>query len=500
MTGSTSKNSLLVVDDEENIVYTIKEALSSKTLLVESASTATEGLKHVESKRPDAVLLDVRLPDMSGLDAFIRIQEMDPTIPVIIMTAYTNTETAIDAMRRGAFEYFVKPVDFLALQSAVERAVSAHKFRTISAVPASGDEDDNEVPTPDLIIGNSPAMQEVYKTIGRVASQDVTVLILGESGTGKELVARALYQYSRRSQLPFLAVNCAALSESLLESELFGHEKGAFTGADQRRIGKFEQVNGGTIFLDEIGDMSLSTQAKALRLLQQQQFERLGGNSTVQTDVRIIAATNHDLGKMVSEGRFREDLFYRLNGFTLHLPPLRQRREDIPMLVNYFRRILNDKLGRRIQSFSESAMRLLNGYSWPGNVRQLFSAVRFAMVQTRSETVFPDCLPSFCRMPSVHSSLSPQPVVTANDSHSTDTGSISTANQSLQEVGDLTKQLFAQGSNNIYREVIDAVDRAVLQEVIAATKNNQVEASERLGISRMTLRAKLRSINEKKSS
>lgn len=493
-----TKNSLLVVDDEENIVYTIKEALSSKDLLVESASTATEGLRHVESKRPDAVLLDVRLPDMSGLDAFIRIQQMDPTIPVIIMTAYTNTETAIDAMRRGAFEYFVKPVDFLALQSAVERAVSANKFRTITAPPSSHDEDDDVTPTPDLIIGNSPAMQEVYKTIGRVASQDVTVLILGESGTGKELVARALYQYSRRSNLPFLAVNCAALSESLLESELFGHEKGAFTGADQRRIGKFEQVNGGTIFLDEIGDMSLSTQAKALRLLQQQQFERLGGNSTVQTDVRIIAATNHDLGKMVAEGAFREDLFYRLNGFTLHLPPLRERREDIPMLVNYFRRILNEKLGRKIQEFSEDAIALLHNYSWPGNVRQLFSAVRFAMVQTRSETVFPDSLPAFCRASSSHASVSP-PTNAQFDAGSSDTPQLVTSDQHLQEVADLTKQLLAQGSNNIYREVIDAVDRAVLQEVITSTKNNQVEASERLGISRMTLRAKLRSINEKKA-
>ena len=269
---------LLVIDDDPNITFTIAETLGSAELQVLTAGTAREGMELMRRQHPDVVLCDVRLPDLSGLDVFDRMHAIDPRIPVIIMTAFAKTETAIEAMRRGAFEYLVKPMDFKALKHAVQRAIEVSRLSHVPAVVGDSESDD-EASNTERIIGLSPAMQEVYKTIGRVASQDATVLILGESGTGKELVARAIYHYSQRSQKPFLAVNCAALPEALLESELFGHEKGAFTGADQRHIGKFEQVNGGTIFLDEIGDMSPATQAKALRLLQQQQFERIGGNA-----------------------------------------------------------------------------------------------------------------------------------------------------------------------------------------------------------------------------
>ncbi len=354
---------LLVIDDEPNICVTLQECLQSAELRVITANTGNEGLSLVDLHRPAAVLLDVRLPDMTGLDVFAKIRELDARVPVIMMTAFAKTQTAIEAMSRGAFDYLIKPVDFTHLRGLVDRALAVSRMNRVAAVVTPTGNDDPL--TTDQIVGMSPEMQEVYKTIGRVAQQDATVLIQGESGTGKELVARAVFHYSRRADKPFLAINCAALSESLLESELFGHERGAFTGADQRRIGKFEQVNGGTIFLDEIGDMSPATQAKALRLLQQQQFERLGGNETIQTDVRIIAATNRDLRQLVAEGKFRQDLLYRLNGFTIELPPLRQRKSDIPALAEYFVRFYNSELGKSIRHVSPAALEQLAAHDWP---------------------------------------------------------------------------------------------------------------------------------------
>jgi two-component system nitrogen regulation response regulator GlnG len=466
---------LLIVDDEPNIVFTVSEALGSPELKVISASTAREGLDAVRSQKPDVVLLDVRLPDQSGLDAFDQIHRIDPRIPVIIMTAFARTETAIEAMQRGAFEYLVKPVDLGALRTAVERAVEVSR---LSHVPAVVAERETQEADADRIVGHSALMQEVYKTIGRVASQDVTVLITGESGTGKELAARALYHYSHRASQPFLAVNCAALSESLLESELFGHEKGAFTGADQRRIGKFEQVNGGTIFLDEIGDMSPSTQAKALRLLQQQSFERLGGNVTIQTDVRIIAATNRDLATMVADGKFRQDLYYRLCGFTILLPALRERREDIPALIDYFVGALNREMGKTVRTFTDEAREILLKHSWPGNVRELHSAVRYAMVQSIGEIVTADCLPSSCS----EGGAALSQAVASDDSPKSKFPAV------LAHV----EQMLGDGSPDIFRTVLQEVERAIVDRVLQETNGNQMLAAEKLGISRMTLRAKMR--------
>jgi nitrogen regulation protein NR(I) len=467
---------LLVVDDEPNIAYTIAETLGTAELKINSAGTARDGLEAVRRERPDAVLLDVRLPDMSGLDAFQRIHEIDPRIPVIIMTAFAKTDTAIEAMSRGAFDYFVKPVDFAALRQAVNRAIDVSRLNHVPAV-VEADEESLDV---DHIVGRSTAMQEVYKTIGRVAQQDVTVLIVAESGTGKELVARAIYHYSRRSKQPFLAVNCAALSESLLESELFGHEKGAFTGADQRRIGKFEQVNGGTIFLDEIGDMSPSTQAKALRLLQEQQFERVGGNTTIQTDVRIIAATNKDLGALAAAGQFRQDLFYRLNGFTVSLPPVRERKEDIPILAEHFRKRFNRDLSRNVISITADALAALEAHDWPGNVRELQSAIKYAMVQAAGDVITPDCLPESC----LKSTLS----VAARSVGSSDAPP-SLGSSDLQR---LVQQHLADGTPDLYRHLTSVFDRIILSEVMQQVRGNQVQAADRLGISRMTLRNKLR--------
>ena len=339
---------LLVIDDEANILFTIEQTLYSKDLSVITASTGREGIQRYRDEKPDAVLVDIRLPDMTGLDVFKQLHEIDAKVPVIIMTAYSRTDNAIEAMRSGAFEYLLKPGDLGRLRSLVEQAVEVSAMNHRLVRIDSGEPDAEEELAAEYIVGHSEVMQNLYKSIGRVAPQDVTVVLQGETGTGKELVARAIHQYSARSSKPFLAVNCAAISESLLESELFGHERRAFTGADQRRIGKFEQISGGTIFLDEIGDMSMSTQAKSLRLLQQQQFERLGGNTTIQTDVRIIAATNKDLKAMVERNEFRQDLYYRLSGFTIFLPPLRDRLDDVPAIAKHFLKDLARKFLQKL--------------------------------------------------------------------------------------------------------------------------------------------------------
>ncbi|HJT32480.1 MAG TPA: sigma-54 dependent transcriptional regulator, partial [Pirellulales bacterium] len=450
---------LLVVDDEPNVLYSLQKCLSSDTLEVVTAKTANEGIDLVVERLPDAVILDVRLPDMSGLDAYDRIRQIDSRLPVIVITAFAKTETAIEAMRRGAFEYLLKPVDFRRLREVVAKALEVSR---LSHVPAVISEEESEDVAGDRIVGHAPAMQEVYKAIGRVAPQDVTVLIVGESGTGKELVARSIYHYSRRSQAPFLAINCAAIPENLLESELFGHERGAFTGADQRRIGKFEQVSGGTIFLDEIADMSSATQAKVLRLLQEQRFERVGANDTIQTDVRIIAATNKNLAELVEQGAFRQDLYYRLNGFLIQLPPLRERREDIPRLIDHFLRVFNIELNKNIRALTPESRRLLEGHHWPGNVRELQSAIKFGMLHATGEVITPDCLPDSCRP--AGAAAWPPPI------HSPSGGAL--------EVGQYTRQLLHSGQPDVYRLISAAVDRVVLDEVMRHVKGNQLQAAE----------------------
>ena len=387
---------LLIVDDEPNLLYSLKKGLESDELRVLTAETAEQGIDAVRKHGPDAVILDVRLPDMSGLDAFNQIRHIDARLPVIIITAFSTTETAIEAMKRGAYEYLLKPVEFDTLYNIVERALEISRM---SRVPAMFEADAEADAAADHIVGRSQAMQEVYKAIGQVAPQDVNVLILGESGTGKEMIARAIYQHSRRSKGPFLAINCAALPESLLESELFGHERGSFTGADKRRIGKFEQVDGGTIFLDEIGDMTPATQSKVLRLLQDGTFERVGSNETMRVDVRAIAATNRNLETLVKEGEFREDLFYRLHVFTIELPALRDRADDIPILVEHFIKLFNCELGKNVRSIAPDAMQMLLQHDWPGNVRELQSAIKHALVRNVGEVLTVDSFPASCRGP-----------------------------------------------------------------------------------------------------
>ncbi len=465
---------LLVVDDEPNLLYSLEKSLRSDTVEVLTAQTGKQGIELVQQQAPDVVILDVRLSDMSGLDAFDRIRQIDPRLPVIIITAYATTETAIEATKRGAFEYLLKPVDFHQLRELVAKAIDLSRQRHVPAVFGESEfPDDYKV---DRIVGQCPAMQEVYKAIGRVAPLDVPVLILGESGTGKELVARALYQHSRRSEGPFLTINCAAIPEGLLESELFGHERGAFTGAERRRIGKFEQAKSGTIFLDEIGDMTLATQPKILRLLQEQRFERLGSNETIQTDVRVIAATNQNLEALVAAGRLRQDLFYRLNVFTIHLPPLRERRDDIPLLVEHFVKLFSRNLGKKVVSVSPDTLRLLGGYDWPGNIRELQSVIKVALVRAPGEVLTPDCLPE--NLPQEV----PAPRILQPEA------------EGVVNLGQFIGNLLQAGESEIYRKVSLVVDRIVMDIILRHTKGNQVQASELLGVSRTTLRAKLRSL------
>ena len=346
---------LLIIDDEPNLLYSMTKALGRESLNILNAETAAEGIRLVRTERPHAVILDVRLPDGYGLDVFNEIRAIDASMPVIVITAFSSMETAVEAMKRGAYEYLLKPIELDRLREHVERALEISRNRDEAnlldgAEPRAGQR----------IVGHSPAIQEVFKAIGRVARQDITVLIQGESGSGKELIAEAIREHSARAEGPFLTINCAAIPETILESELFGHERGAFTGADRQRIGKFEQVDGGTLFLDEIGDMSAASQAKVLRLLQDGSFQRVGGNETLRANVRVIAATNRNLDEMVAEGTFREDLYYRLREFVINVPPLRDRIDDLEPLVAHFVATFNRELGRQVRvvtSRSDAAAR-----------------------------------------------------------------------------------------------------------------------------------------------
>ena len=458
---------LLIVDDEPNLLYSLSKVLRTEALEVVTADTARDGVEKVRELKPDVVILDVRLPDMSGLDAFSEMARIDPRLPVIMITAYSTMETAIEATKRGAYEYLLKPVAFDQLRATVQRAL---QIRHGDLVPESAAADGAS--TAGLMIGQSPAMQEVYKAIGRIAPQDVTVLIEGESGVGKELVAQVIYHYSRRSQGPFLAINCAAIPESLLESELFGHERGAFTGAADLRIGKFQQVDGGTLFLDEIGDMPLSAQAKMLRVLQDGSFERVGSNKTLRADVRVIAATNQNLDELVEEGLFRRDLYYRLKVFAIRLPPLRERLDDLPLLVDYFIRLFNEELGKSVRSLSAEALQTLKHHAWPGNIRELQSAVKYALVHSVGEIIGVESLPASCKSPS-------------------EVARPRTAAGGNLNVAQYARELLDAKESDIYRRVHGEVDRILLPEILERVGGNQVLASQVLGIARSTLQGRI---------
>lgn len=459
---------LLIVDDEPSILHFFRRAFPAPAMTVVTAETAAEGIAKVSETHPDVIILDINLGDDSGLNAFLRIRELDPKALVIFATGHGTTATAIEAMRLGAFDYLLKPLEIDQVTELVHRACEISRLMRVPAVVAPtadvGDESD-------ILIGKCPAMQNVYKLIGRVAPQEMTALILGESGTGKELVARAIYHYSRRARGPFLAINCAAIPESLLESELFGHEKGAFSGADRQRIGKFEQCRGGTLFLDEIGDMTPLTQAKILRVLQGQSFERVGGNQPIQTDVRLIAATNRDLEQMVANGSFRGDLYYRLNVCPIVLPPLRERGEDLALLAEHFMHRFNKELGRTIHTIAPQTLEILKAYPWPGNVRQLQSVLKQSLLAAAGTTLLPEFLPA---------------VVQEKETrfHSDDLASLTR----------FIQQRLRVGAGDIYAEYQAVTERHLLTQVIEHARGNLSQAARLLGVARATLRTKLHSL------
>ena len=381
---------LLLIDDEEDVRYSFQRIFDSPEIEVATASSGEEGLKVIPKFKPDLVLMDVRMGGMNGLETLRKIRASEPKLLVILMTAYGTTQTAIEAMKLGAYDYLLKPFDAVKIKELVGNALKAARdMKQVVSYQPLLESEDYELG----IVGRSGAMQQVFKLIGQIAATNATALITGESGTGKELVARAIYHHSNRAQQPFLAVNCAAIPEQLLESELFGHERGAFTGATLQRIGKFEQCNKGTIFLDEIGDMTPATQTKILRVLQSGTFERVGGNQPIQVDVRVIAATNKPLEAAVAAKQFREDLFYRLNVVRIPIPPLRERPDDIPLLVNYFLEKNARELQRPPKSVAASVIKTLVKYHWPGNVRELENAIRRAHVMAKGDAILLSDLP-----------------------------------------------------------------------------------------------------------
>jgi DNA-binding NtrC family response regulator len=471
---------VLVVDDDRTVLQLVEKALSGDASIeLVKATDAADGLSLLERYRPDLVLLDIMLPSANGLDIARQVQRFDARLPTVFITAKDDSDSAIEAMKLGAYDYLVKPLDIEQVRNLAQRALDT---RRLMQSPVDWQKTEELPAEREALVGRSPAMLSVYKQIGRVAGQDVTVLIRGDSGTGKELVARAIYQHSVRKDRPFLAVNCAALAETLLESELFGHEKGSFTGADRRRIGKFEQCNGGTILLDEVGDMSPLVQGKVLRLLQEQRFERVGGTETIQTDVRIIAATNRDLERMIRENKFRLDLFHRLNSFEILLPPLRERGRDLELLVEHFLVRLNEQLGKNVSGISQEALELLTSFDWPGNVRELQSVLRKAILMATGPVLVPDFLPADIRNGRAH----------RLDHLPADDGDGDALPP--HDLKRFVDQCEREGSMNLYSAAVQMMERYVLTRILRETAGNQSQAAERLGITRGSLRHKIRAL------
>ncbi|PYK65413.1 MAG: DNA-binding response regulator [Verrucomicrobia bacterium] len=474
---------LLLIDDEADVQYSFRRIFDLPEIELSAASSGEEGLKLIARIRPDLVIMDVRLGGMNGLETLRRIRQADAKLPVIMMTAYGTTQTAIEAMKLGAYDYLLKPFDVPKLKQLVAAGLKAARDmkQVVSYQPLLESEDY------DLgIVGRSEPMQNVFKLIGQLAASDATALITGESGTGKELVARAIYHHSRLSQRPFLAINCAAIPENLLESELFGHEKGAFTGATAQRIGKFEQCDKGTIFLDEIGDMSLATQTKILRVLQSGTFERVGGNQPIKVDVRVIAATNKPLEQALAAKQFREDLFYRLNVVRIQVPPLRERREDVRLLVNYFLRKYAAGQGQRPKSISPEVVRALEQYHWPGNVRELENVIQRAIVVAKGDAILLGDLPSEI---AGHRGRDGQEMELSKTKAAGAAGA--SAPDDVTDMAVVARTLFRWARQDDKLKVIPAVERHLIIEALAETKGNQVQAAKLLGITRATLRKRV---------
>jgi DNA-binding NtrC family response regulator len=386
----TSPISLLVVDDEKIVRDSLSKWFKEDGFIVGTAENAPEALKQLQARTWEIILLDIKMPGMDGMELQQRIKEIDPGATIIFITAHASVDTAVKALKAGAFDYIAKPIDPDYLSHLIQNAV---KQRALTGENMRLKEQISEFAKIEEMVGDSPQIKKVFEMISTVAKTDTTVMIRGESGTGKELIARAIHANSERRYFPIVAINCGALPEGILESELFGHERGAFTGAQYRRKGKLELADGGTLFLDEVGNISVKTQMDLLRVIETKQFTRVGGNETISVDFRTICATNHDLEKAVQEGTFREDLYYRLNVFTIVVPPLRERKSDIPLLANYFLKKYAQTMGKAITAISPEAMDVIIKYNWPGNIRELENAIERAMVVGKPPCIRPHDLP-----------------------------------------------------------------------------------------------------------
>jgi nitrogen regulation protein NR(I) len=458
---------ILLIEDDASLAANLRDVLTDDGFHVTLCQRGDEGLRLAGKNEWDVVLTDLRLPGVGGLELVRQLHATQPRLPVVLMTAHGTIETAIEATKLGAYDYLQKPFDMPALIGLLHRAAEAGRLmrEPVALLDAAAE---NRT----ALVGVSRAMQELCKEIGRVAAKPVTVLIRGETGAGKDLVARAIYQHSLRAQAPFIAINCAAIPENLLESELFGHERGAFTGADQRRIGRFEQAHQGTLFLDEIGDLPAGTQVKLLRVLQQQMFQRVGGAETVSVDVRVIAATHRNLEAMIRDGRFREDLFHRLNVVCLRIPPLSERRDDIPVLVRHFLRQYAGDFGLENPAISAEALALLQADAWPGNVRELENVTRRLLLAARGLSI---------NAGHVRHALAARATEAASAGHSFSA-----------YAGDLLDRARQGEFADAHARMLAAAEREILTQAIALAAGNQAQAARWLGLTRFTLREKLK--------
>ena len=467
---------ILVADDDGAIRTVLNQALGRAGFDVRSTGNASTLWRWVSQGEGDLIISDVVMPDENAFDLIPRIKKLRPDLPIIVMSAQNTLMTAITAAERGAYEYLPKPFDLNELTGIVRRALSQPKTSVAKREPES---DEDRIP----LIGRSAAMQEIYRVMARLVGTDLTVMIIGESGTGKELVARALHDYGKRRNGPFVAINMAAIPRELIESELFGHEKGSFTGASGRGVGRFEQAEGGTLFLDEIGDMPMDAQTRLLRVLQEGEYTTVGGRNPIKTDVRIVAATNRDLRQLINQGLFREDLFYRLNVVPIRLPPLRERSEDIPDLVRHFLALCEEE-GLPAKSIDNAALDLLRRHRWPGNVRELENLVRRLAALYTEDTITAEV---------IHAELSEPAAATGVAEGAEDETLGAAIERHLQ-------RLFAEYGDalpppGLYERLLKELERPLISMSLGATRGNQIKAAQLLGLNRNTLRKKIRDLD-----
>lgn len=491
---------ILIIDDDDEIRYSLNRVLSSRGYMTAEASSGEAGIECARQETYQVIFLDNRMEGMNGLETLQHLRTVTPDSMVILMTAFGTTQTAIEAMKFGAFDYIVKPFDLKKVLELTKKATQSHSDLKESQQQSSrvlNSEDYKEG-----IVGSSEAMRDVFKSIGQVATSEVTVMVTGESGTGKELVARCIHQHSLRAVKPFMAVNCAAIPDNLIESELFGHEKGSFTGATQQRLGKFELCDGGTLFLDEIGDMALPTQTKILRALQEGEIQRVGSEKTIKVDVRLIAATNRDLEKMVEDKSFREDLYYRLNVMRIRIPSLRDRLSDVPELVDFMMQRLLKEQKSTVQRISSEAMAVLRSYSWPGNVRELENAIQRSVVIAQGETILKNDLPrelleavraNKVKQQDEDAVQVEEEVMETEDFSGESLDVYASQPQPVESLPteELLDAVYARIRESLDSQLLENIDREMTWRALKEMGGNQVKTSALLGITRSTLRKRI---------